>query len=225
MSNSKPLLAYWDLRGLAEPIRLMMEYSQMEYEQKLFRVGPAPEYSRACWMDIKESSGLDFPNLPYYVDGDVKICESWAIMRHIARANNLLPEGTVANALCDQAQGVVQDFRMSFVMLCYQPNFDENKKNFFASLPVKMTRFNNYLGKHKWLAGDKLTYIDFAMAEILDQLQLMENDVYDKYPNVKAYLNNFMKQEKIAAYRNSSKFKKFPCNNRMARWGGGDTQD
>ena len=93
MAVAKPVLAYWDIRGLAEPVRLMLEYSGVEYDQKLFVSGDPPAYDRSCWTDVRDSLDLDFPNLPYYVDGKVKITESWAIMRHIARKNDLLPEG------------------------------------------------------------------------------------------------------------------------------------
>ena len=129
---------------------------------------------------------MDFPNLPYYVDGDLKITESWAIMRHVGRTGGLMPEGPVANALCDQAQGTVQDFRIQFVMMCYLPDFPKNKKNFFDNqFPPKARLFEKYLGKHRYLAGDKLTYVDFALCEILDQIRLMDAEVVlRKYPNM-----------------------------------------
>jgi len=217
---SKPLLAYWDIRGLVEPIRLMLEHSKVDYEQKDYVCGPAPGFDKSCWFDVKETLGLSFPNLPYYIDGDVKISESWAIMRHIARKTGLLPDSEVACALADQAQGVVQDFRMSFVMMCYRPGFEENKAAFFKQLPAKLSRFDAYLKSNKWLSGSKLTYVDFAFAEILDQLQLMETEVFEKYPFISEYLKTFMKMENVASYRNSPRFHKFPCNNRMAKWGG-----
>jgi len=206
---------------LAEPVRLMLEYSGVEYDQKLFVSGDPPAYDRSCWTDVRDSLDLDFPNLPYYVDGKVKITESWAIMRHIARKNDLLPEGDDASATCDQAEGVVQDFRWSFVMMCYDlpADFTENKKAFFVTLPTKLRRFDKYLAARKYLAGDKLTYVDFALCEILDQLQMMESGVYGEYANVNEYLKSFMKMEKVAAYRSSSRFKKYPCNNQAAWWG------
>jgi len=219
-----PTLGYWDIRGLAEPIRLMLEHAGQSYDQEKYLAGPAPTYDRSQWLDKKEKMGLDFPNLPYYMDGDVKMTESWAIMRHVARKNNLLPDDNSAH-LCDQAQGVISDFRMSFVMMCYRDGFAENKKNFFAALPAKLTRFDDYLGKNKWMSGEKLTYVDFAFCEILDQLQLMEKSVYDKYANVKEYLKNFMAQPNIAKYRSSDRFKKFPCNGAMAKWGGGQSEE
>jgi hypothetical protein len=32
--------------------------------------GEAPTFDKSCWFDIKFSLGLDFPNLPYYMDGE-----------------------------------------------------------------------------------------------------------------------------------------------------------
>lgn len=35
-----------------------------KYEQ-----GEGPEFSREAWLSVKPGLGLDFPNLPYFVDG------------------------------------------------------------------------------------------------------------------------------------------------------------
>jgi glutathione S-transferase len=39
------------------------------------------------YFDAKASGalGLDFPNLPYLFDGDIKLTQSNAILRHVAR--------------------------------------------------------------------------------------------------------------------------------------------
>jgi len=42
------------------------------------------------WFDEKFNLGLDFPNLPYFIDGDVKLTQSMTIIRHIGRQNDLL---------------------------------------------------------------------------------------------------------------------------------------
>ena len=41
------------------------------------KINTVPPYSmlRSCWTDIKYSLGLDFPNLPYYIDDDVKLTQ------------------------------------------------------------------------------------------------------------------------------------------------------
>ena len=40
--------------------------------------------SRKAWLDKKDSIGLLFPNLPYFLDGELKITEHMAIHRYIA---------------------------------------------------------------------------------------------------------------------------------------------
>jgi len=73
---AKPIIAYWDIRGLAEPIRLMLEYCDVDYEDKRYFCGDAPDFDRSEWLNEKFNLGLDFPNLPYYVDNDMKLTES-----------------------------------------------------------------------------------------------------------------------------------------------------
>ena len=48
------LLAYWDIRGFAEPIRLMLEYSDQSYEEKKYSTGGPPDFKRTMWTDVKE---------------------------------------------------------------------------------------------------------------------------------------------------------------------------
>ncbi|XP_064633670.1 glutathione S-transferase-like [Lineus longissimus] len=84
-----PVLGYWDSRGLGGPIRLLLAYCKEDFEDKHFVCGDGPEFSMECWHSVKDTLGLPFPNLPYYIDGDVKITQSNAICRHIARKHDL----------------------------------------------------------------------------------------------------------------------------------------
>ena len=220
---SKALLGYWDLRGLAEPIRLMLEYCKIPYEQKLYVCGDGPEFSRAEWVDVKYEVPLQFPNLPYFRDENgMYLTESWAIMQHIARKHKLIPQDKKSAVLCDQLQGVVQDFRKSFTHMCYSSDFEKTREEFLIQLPKKMKRFNEYLTKHAYLAGNNLSYVDFAFVEIVDQVQMFNKNLFidDQYCAVKKYLNKIMNLPNIKLYRASSRFKKFPCNNKRAKWGG-----
>lgn len=219
---ANPTLAYWDIRGLAEPVRLMLEYCGVSYEDKRYVCGDAPTYDRSSWMDVKPTIGLDFPNLPYYMDGDTKMTESTAILKHVGRKNNcLLPKNDTESDRCDMLEGTVSDFRRDFVMLCYRPGFEDNKTAFFdKTFPTKMERFNQYMSDKEWISGETLTYVDFMFCEILDHVRLMQPGCYDKYENINRYLEKFFKMEKIASYRASDRFKKYPINNKMANWGG-----
>uniref|UniRef100_A0A4X1URQ5 Glutathione S-transferase n=1 Tax=Sus scrofa TaxID=9823 RepID=A0A4X1URQ5_PIG len=87
------ILGYWDIRGLAHAIRLLLEYTDSSYEEKKYTLGDAPDYDRSQWLSDKFKLGLDFPNLPYLIDGAHKLTQSNAILRYIARKHNMCEWG------------------------------------------------------------------------------------------------------------------------------------
>ena len=72
---------YWNIRGLMQPIRLLLEYLETPYDEKLYDCKQTADgYDRSMWLDEKEKLDLDFPNLPYMIDAenDVKVTEASA---------------------------------------------------------------------------------------------------------------------------------------------------
>ncbi|XP_036389846.1 glutathione S-transferase Mu 3-like [Megalops cyprinoides] len=211
-------LAYWDIRGLAQPIRLLLEYTGTKYEEKFYSCGEAPNYDKSCWFDEKEKLGMDFPNLPYLEDGDRKIVQSNAIMRYIARKHNMCGETEDEMVRVDVLENQAMDFRNGFVMLCYT-DFDKMKPGYLEKLPGVLKRFSGFLGDRQWFAGKKITFVDFIMYELLDQHRMFEPKCLDDLKNLKEFLDRFEGLEKIAAYMKSKNFMKAPVNNKMAKWG------
>ena len=98
-------LHYWKIRGLGEPIRMMLEYLGVNYENKY-------KTSFEDWFHEKIKSDIELVNLPYLVDGEVKLTQSYAIMRYLARKyKKLLPSGEIEQQRIDQAEGVLADLR------------------------------------------------------------------------------------------------------------------
>ena len=83
----------------------------------------APSYDRSCWFDIKYKLGLDFPNLPYFVDGDVKITHSNAILRHIARKHDMCGKTAAEKAHVDMMADSAMDLRNSIAKLAYHEEY------------------------------------------------------------------------------------------------------
>jgi len=83
-------------------------------------------------------------------------------------------------------------------------------------LRKQATKMHHFIG----FVGDKLIYIDFALGEILSHIQLFSPESFEKSPKVKNYLERFESLDKIAAYRKSDKFRKFPICGPTAHWGG-----
>ncbi|KAM7032697.1 glutathione S-transferase Mu 1-like isoform 1-T1 [Acridotheres tristis] len=244
------VLGYWDIRGLAHAIRLLLEYTETPYEDKLYSCGegeggvrgsphhpqplwllgrtrhhpappslPAPDYDKSQWINEKEKLGLDFPNLPYFIDGPTKLTQSNAILRYIARKHNLCGETEEEILRVDMLENQIMDFRMSLVMICYNPDFEKLKPGYLEQLPGKLKLFSNFLGDRKWFAGEKLTFVDFLMFDVLDQNLIFEPKCLEPFKNLKDFMDRFGALEKVAAYMKSSRFQKMPINNKMAKWG------
>jgi hypothetical protein len=81
--KSEPKIGYWNIRGLAAPIRYILYFCGVKFEDKMYAYGPAPEFSRDDWLNEKFNLGLDHPNLPYLIDEGVKLTETVAIMKYI----------------------------------------------------------------------------------------------------------------------------------------------
>ena len=87
LSKKKPiLLGYWKIRGLAHPIRYLLEYCEHPYEDVMYEQGDAPNYSVECWTSVKNTLGLDFPSIPYMIDQETKLTDVYAIMLYLATA-------------------------------------------------------------------------------------------------------------------------------------------
>eukprot|EP00076_Gallus_gallus_P034161 XP_024999699.1 glutathione S-transferase 2-like [Gallus gallus] len=214
------VLGYWDIRGLAHAIRLLLEHTGTPYEDKLYSCGEAPDYDKSQWINEKEKLGLDFPNLPYFIDGDVKLTQSNAILRYIARKHNMCGDTEEERQRVDVLENQVMDFRMSLVMVCYSPDFEKLKPGYLEQLPGKLRLFSAFLGDRKWFAGEKLTFVDFLMFDVLDQNRIFAPRCLEPYGNLGSFMERFGALEKVAAYLKSSRFQKMPINNKMAKWGG-----
>lgn len=213
-----PILGYWDIRGLAEPIRLLLHYTGTEFKDERYECGDAPDYNRDCWFSVKFTLGLDFPNLPYYIDGDIKITQSNAIMRHIARLNDLCGSTEQEKVRVDISENQLMDWRKKFTGLCYNPDFDKLKEGYIKDIKATFQQFSDFLGERKFLAGDKITFVDFILFEALDEHLLFEASLLDAHVNLKEYRSRIEELTSIAAYRKSEKFKAHPINNKMAKF-------
>lgn len=75
------LLRYWPGAWKGNSIRLLLEYVGADYEEI--------RYSQDKWFnDDKHNLGFNFPNLPYLIDGDLKLTESLNLLSYIPNKYN-----------------------------------------------------------------------------------------------------------------------------------------
>ncbi|KAI2518299.1 glutathione S-transferase mu 2 [Homo sapiens] len=184
-------LGYWNIRGLAHSIRLLLEYTDSSYEEKKYTMGDAPDYDRSQWLNEKFKLGLDFPNLPYLIDGTHKITQSNAILRYIARKHNLCGESEKEQIREDILENQFMDSRMQLAKLCYDPDFEKLKPEYLQALPEMLKLYSQFLGKQPWFLGDKITFVDFIAYDVLERNQVFEPSCLDAFPNLKDFISRF----------------------------------
>ena len=109
----------------------MLEYVGVPYENRVM-IMPKPD-----WLEYKKSLGFDFPNLPYYQEGDLKLTQSSAILRHVARKHDLEGKTEAEKARADMLADVLGDYRDPLVKLCYNPEFSPDLIPKFAGASLK----------------------------------------------------------------------------------------
>ncbi|XP_066838960.1 glutathione S-transferase 2 [Anser cygnoides] len=211
-------LGYWDVRGMAHAIRLLLEYTGTPYKERQYSSGPASNFDPSDWTKEKEKLGLDFPNLPYLIDGSTKLTQSNAILRYIARKHNMCGETEQEKVHVDMLENHLMDLRLSFIRLCYNPDFEKLKPAYLEQLPGKLRELSRFLGSRAWFAGEKLTFIDFLAYDVLDQQRMFVPDCPELQGNLSQFLQRFEALEKVGAYMRSGRFMKTPIFLRTAQW-------
>lgn len=186
------VLGYWNIRGLAERIRQLLEYCGLPYSETKY----CGQTDRERWNEeVKPKLILKNPaiTLPYLQDGEKVVSESDAICIYVCfRAGKPElagrdPEEKVALAT---AWGVFKDIHIQFVGLCYGmhglPSFEDALAQYPLRFRPYLTKFQGLLGKNDFIAGN-LTWVDFGIADFLQALGLLFPDLIAEFPTLKAY--------------------------------------
>jgi len=220
MATTELILGYWDLRGIAEPIKTLLAYTGTPYKQEFF-------HSDEVWEKTKASANYKFPNLPYLVDGEKTITESEAILVYIcikAGKPELLAKDQERVEFM-QLKNVIKDIEGFFIKGCYSQKDTESLKKLIEAqekyISFKMNGLNEILGKREWLVG-YITYFDFILAELIERTSQMDEDIGTSItkncPNLIAHMKRFIELPQIQEYRKTDKFKARPYFGEEAAW-------
>lgn len=191
----------------------------MDFEDKLYACGPPPVLDKSEWLNVKNKLGLEFPNLPYLIDGDVKIVQSVAILRYLGRKYGLTPKSEQESQRVDVIEQQLLDWRQGGTNVFYNADFAKLADDYRNGLIDKISALSGFLGNRQWLAGDTLTYVDFLAYEWLDVHRTFAPGLLQGSDNLEKYVQRFESLPNVKKYMNSNKFMKWPINNTVAMWG------
>lgn len=171
-------------------------------------------------MEDKFNLGLDFPNLPYLIDGDLKITQSLAILRYLGRKFGLIANGEKETTRVDMIEQEILDWRTKQSEFFYNSDHDNLKAAYVEALKGRIKSLSTFLGDNEWCSGGPLTYVDFLVYEWVHVNQLFYPELLTGMVNVENYQRRIESLPNVAAYIKSDKFIKWPVTAVMAKWGG-----
>uniref|UniRef100_A0A131XX26 glutathione transferase n=1 Tax=Ixodes ricinus TaxID=34613 RepID=A0A131XX26_IXORI len=215
-----PTLGYWNVRALAQFCRNLLVYKGVHFEDKQYKFGPAPDFDRSDWLKEKFTLGLEFPNLPYFIDGDVKLTQSLAILRYLGRKYDLAAKSDEEAVEVDLLEQQARDLSMGLLMATApSPNYQENLKKYGENVINVLKPWAEHLKARKWALGDRLTYVDFLLYEGLDWHHEFKVDAFGGFPMLLEYLKRFEDLPNLKEYFASDKYEKYPIVGPHRKWG------
>jgi glutathione S-transferase len=142
-------------------------------------------------------------------------------MRHVGRKYGLVAKDEKSLARQDMVEQQLNDLRLQHFAfkLVFSPDYEKAKSEIKTMLPEQLGMLSKFLGKHEWLTGNQLTYVDFIAYETLDWFRQFSPGCLSDFPNLSQLMDKFEKIPQIAAYRKSSDYKDWPILGPFAPWG------
>nr|ABL09304.1 allergen Aca s 8 [Acarus siro] len=192
---SKPILGYYNVRGYAQPIRNLLAYAGVDFIDKRYPMDPV-QLASPEWQAEKHTFGFDFPNTPYLIDGDVKLTQSLAILRYLARKYGL--EGATETeknriALLEQQ---INDLQTSFFLSLLKGD----EAAFLQTLPDQLAGVSAFLGVNQFAAGSSVAYVDFLLYEYLVRVLVYKPEIIGRFENLVQYIKRIEALPRLAEW-------------------------
>lgn len=178
MAEFKPKLHYFNARGRAELIRLVLTAAEVEFEDIRF--------TREEWPEAKKSAPTGVA--PWVETPKGNLVQSGAIARLIAKKHGLFGEGDWEYYQVERALGQIDDISGELMRIYMAP--DEKKpelKEAFTSDkgPKLIEALLKFLedGGHGFFAGKSVTVAELAVLNLLDQLAHLP-ELLAKFPQL-----------------------------------------
>mmetsp|Transcript_18500 Transcript_18500/g.58548 ORF Transcript_18500/g.58548 Transcript_18500/m.58548 type:complete len:277 (-) Transcript_18500:355-1185(-) len=182
------ILEYFALRGLGELARLVLECAGVPYDCVFhFQDGAYQKYAGT------------FGQLPVLRDGDLILCESGAIVRHLARRYSLEGTTLAEKAMVDMYYELSQDLSDKRGAIYDLDGHEE------AAGLKKLLGYAEAACDGSHFVGSSMTLADIAMFKALHFFQEVAPGSLSPYPRLSAFVHEFEQLPAVAAYLTSDK--------------------
>ncbi|XP_049803130.1 glutathione S-transferase-like [Schistocerca nitens] len=189
-------LTYFPVKALGEPIRFLLSYGDIEFEDDRFE--------REKWPSMKPST--PFGQVPVLEFDGKKAHQSIAICRYLGKQLKLAGDNDWEALQIDMAADCLTDLRMKLGSFFYESDeaVKEKKKAPIINefLPFFLPRLDNLVKENGgYLANGKLSWADFYFAGILDYVNHMAGfDITKDHANLAALKNKVLELPAVKAW-------------------------
>ena len=192
-------LIYFKMRALAEAPRLLLHYTQIEYDYIM-----SWDYYDKEWSEVKSS--VPFRQLPMLiVDKKHKICQSISIMTYLEKIAGINISDTILNA---KANAIMQSAQELFMPLNPTVNFavgDKFKKKHQDMMPFLNSRFEDLdralrENDKKFFIDDSPHACDFVAFHHFDLSKLLDRTLLNKFPRLEKFVEDIETIPSIRSY-------------------------
>lgn len=167
------VLGYWKIRGLGQQVRFLLEYLKLSYTEVHYA-------SFEEWQKDKLSLGLDLPNLPYLLDQNKKITQTWAIQQYLcikAGRKDLIGSNDDDQVKISMVYNEIVDIKeMMYSLVTTKGDFEKEREEALQGrMKSKLEALEKYLGKKEWICGS-ISICEFTFFEMMDELKAMYGD-------------------------------------------------
>jgi glutathione S-transferase len=189
----RPRLTYFDIRGRAEPIRLLLADHGVDYDD--IRVTPRE------FQAIKHRT--PFGQLPIWEESGHLIAQSRVILWHLAEAHLEPARDAQDRIRRGEAEAAVHELFERVVRLCWSRSFAEDQPIFAAQVLGRfLPALDAHLGRGGaiYWGGDEPAVADYMAWNLLDDLRRLAPDAVPANRRLQRLWETFGERPQIAAY-------------------------
>ena len=195
MSETLPVLTYFQFRGLGEPTRLLFHDLGIPFEDR--RIDLFSEEWKAL------SPTMLFGQLPRLQLDELTLFQSQAILRHLARVNGVDGASEAERTRCDVGIEAARDLQQRLWDHFWSPGSDTPEAaEAFANgqLVASLAPVERWLSDGPYCGGDRAMFSDYFVLTVLDEAAAFFPSATAQMPGLTAYRERMYERPGLAAY-------------------------
>jgi glutathione S-transferase len=191
-------LSYLSLRARAEPIRMVLCYGNVPFENHIITMKDWPSKKNDKKIaPFGQLPSLELPN------GEI-LAETGAIIRLAAKLANVFPLDIYDAAKADMIFELAVDMNMINPILNFfavdTERWQTAHDDYFAKLPFHLKNLNELLDGKEFFGGSTPHHGDFAIFHVLFNSKAVQPECLDNFPAMNEYVERVRNLPAIAKY-------------------------